>query len=336
MLVVQMQSRSFGDGKLSWRLPGQTNFPAAQSVPFTVIHDDTLRTYTIPFNPGGAVAQLRLQLSSDVSDTEIASIQLLNSGNAVLRTWVWPDLDDDGDGHSNSREVLENRDPESAGDLAFEFDTDGDYEGWSAANNITGPGVSYGTLNGTSTTGDPQLLNSAFNFSANAVPKLALRLKSTAAGGIQFYFATTATNSFSSAQLVTVSYTNPPNWQTLVYNLATNPAWVGKTVTRLRFDPATVANANFAIDWIRASDGSLNDRLNFGLGGPATGTNLPLQFYGGAGITYQLESATNLAAGPWSQLTTFGPLEISGQQYYNYNPATNAASQRFFRVKSQP
>jgi hypothetical protein len=163
-----------------------------------------------------------------------------------------------------------------------------------------------------------------------------LRLRSTAAGGIQFYFATTATNAFGPAQLLQVSYTNPPNWQTLVYNLATNPAWAGKTVTKMRFDPASVANADFDIDWIRASDGSLNDRLNFKLASPVTSSNLQLHFYGGAGLTYQVESATNLATGPWDILNTFGPVAISGDQFYDYNLHTNFNDQRYFRVRVAP
>jgi hypothetical protein len=109
---------------------------------------------------------------------------------------------------------------------------------------------------------------------------------------------TSVTNAFSSAQLLQANYTDPPNWQTLVYTLATNPVWAGKIVTKMRFDPASVANADFDIDWIRASDGSLNDRLNFGLVSPASSTNLPMRFYGGAGLTYQLESATDLTATP--------------------------------------
>jgi arylsulfatase A-like enzyme len=332
-VILQMQARSFGDGKLFWRLPGQTGFPPAQSVTFPVIRDDTLRTNIILFNPGGPVAQLRLQPSADVNDDEIAAIQLLNASDLVLRTWLWPDPDDDGDGHSTSRELTENRDPEGAGDLAFEFDTDGDFEGWTAAANLTGAEVSYGTLNGTTTTGDPQLQNLGFNFSASAVPKLALRLRSTAAGGVQLYFASTATNVFSGAQLVTVSYTNPPNWQTLIYSLATNPAWAGKTITRLRFDPASVANADFDIDWIRSSDGRLNDRLNFALAAPSSSTNLHMRFYGGAGLTYHMESATNLPASAWSVLDIFGPLSISGEQCFDFNPGPDPAGRRFFRIR---
>jgi hypothetical protein len=328
-----MQARSDGVGKLFWRLPGQTNFPAAQSVTFQPIRDNVLRTVTIPFNPGGPVAQLRLQPSSDVEDNEIASIKLLNAADQVMRTWLWPDPDTDGDGHTDSRELSESRDPEGPGDLAFEFDGDGDFEGWTATSNITGAEVSGGTLNGTSVTGDPILQNTIFNFSASAVPDMALRLRSTAAGGIQFYFATSATNSFSAAQLVQLSYTNPPNWQTLVYHLSSHPAWAGKTVTKMRFDPASVANTDFDIDWIRASDGSLNDRLDFRLDPGSTSSNLQFSFYGGAGLTYRLESATNLPSATWSVLNTLGPLPMSGDQMLNFDPGTDPASQRFFRMR---
>ncbi|MGN6643042.1 MAG: hypothetical protein ACTHKU_08580, partial [Verrucomicrobiota bacterium] len=119
-----------------------------------------------------------------------------------------------------------------------------------------------------------------------------------------------------------------------VYNVGAHPGWTGKTVTKMRFDPASLANTDFAIDWIRASDGRLDDRLNFGFD-PATNPPVSLRFYGGAGLTYRVESSTNLVAGPWSVLDTLGPLPMSGWQ--TYPCATNdAAGQRFFRVRISP
>jgi hypothetical protein len=65
-------------------------------------------------------------------------------------------------------------------------------------------------------------------------------------------------------------------------------------------------------------------------------TNLQLNFYGAAGVTYHIESATNLPTGPWSILNTLGPLSISGAQLYDYNRAADPAAQRYFRVRVTP
>jgi hypothetical protein len=73
------------------------------------------------------------------------------------------------------------------------------------------------------------------------------------------YFATAATNSFNPNQLLTQTYSQPPQWQTLVYDLATHPGWSGQTVTKLRVDPASLTDVNFQLDWIRASDGDADN-----------------------------------------------------------------------------
>lgn len=252
-LVVQMLSRSFGDGRLFWRLPGQTNFAAGQSAPIAVIHDGTLRTYDIPFSPGGPVEQLRLQPASDASETEIAYIQLQDAAGNVLKDWSWQDSD--GDGRGDGIEPSEGRSPNDPSDFGFEWQTDGDFEGWVIGNNITNGAVMNGTLQGTAVTGDPQLSISDITLPADSVPSLAIRLKSSASGSLQLYFATAATNTFSSAQLLTKTYTNKPAWQTIVFNLAAQSGWNGQTVTKLRIDPISAAGATFALDWVRASDG---------------------------------------------------------------------------------
>ena len=252
-LVVQMQSRSFGDGRLFWRLPGQTNFTSDRSASFPVIHDNTLRTYEIPFSPGGPVEQLRLQPTSDASETEIAYIQLRDAAGTVLKDWSWQDSDSDGCGDGAERS--EGRDPENPGDFGFEWEMISDFEGWVIGNNITNGAVLNGTLQGTAVTSDPQLSISGISLPADSVPSLAIRLKSSASGGLQLYFATAATNTFSAAQLLSKTYTNKPAWQTMVFNLAAQSGWSGQTVTKLRIDPISSAGATFALDWVRASDG---------------------------------------------------------------------------------
>lgn len=169
------------------------------------------------------------------------------------------DRDSDGDTRDDGTELGEGRNPYSADDLAFEWERNGDFEGWVVGNNIAGGSVADGTLGGTATTGDPQLKLSGLGIPADRVPSLALRMKSSANGTVQLFFATDATNTFSSAQLLARNYTGAPNWQTLVFDLSAHPGWNGKTVSQLRIDPISIANAQFQLDWIRASDGDADN-----------------------------------------------------------------------------
>jgi arylsulfatase A-like enzyme len=251
---LRMTSRSAGDGKISWRLPGQPDFPPGQSTAFTVIHDNTEHTYTIPITPGAPIQALSIQPCSDAADSAIRRIDLLDASGTVLKAWSWADTD--GDGKLDGDEEALSRNPASATDLAFEFENTGDFEGWTAANHISGGEISGGVFRGTATTSDPIFQNLAFSFPATAAPKLAVRLKAAANSGVQFYFATQAFPSFV-GQFVSQSYTGSGAWQTLVFNMPSHANYSG-TVKNLRLDPIGTATS-FEIDWIRASDGDADD-----------------------------------------------------------------------------
>jgi arylsulfatase A-like enzyme len=251
---IHMASRSFGNGRVSWRLPGQTGFPAGQSSDFTVVHDDTRRAYDIPIPPGAPIEALAIQPGSDASQSDIHGIDLRDAAGKLIKSWSW--IDTDGDGKFDGDEQTLGRNPGSSADMAFEFGQDGDFEGWTAAKNITAGEVSAGSLRGTATNGDPQLQHTGFDFPASGAPAITVRLKAAENASVQLYFATSTFPSYT-GQFLSQSYTGAGAWQSLVFNLASHASYTGN-LNSLRLDPIGKATA-FEIDWIRASDGDAED-----------------------------------------------------------------------------
>jgi arylsulfatase A len=193
--------------------------------------------------PASAAARVRLA----------AVLAQLNPGANILDT--------DGDGALDGDEVPLGRNPANASDLGFEFnDADGGVDGWSTTKNVTNINVLNGTLQGKTTTVDPNLTHKSLLFNSNEVPKIAVKLKATATGTVQLFWSyktSTGSTGFTASQRLDADYTTANVWQTLVFTLSNNANWNGKTITDLRLDPIMAANADFQIDWIRALTGTM-------------------------------------------------------------------------------
>lgn len=170
------------------------------------------------------------------------------------------DLDSDGDWSSDAAESAAARLPYDAADLAFLFSANGDFEGWTESANIAGISVAGGILSGTSTSNDPIIINDAFHFPAGAFPDLLVRFKASASSTVQLFFATSVADSFSGSRKINASYTSPGQWQLIRFPVSTHVEWTD-FITRLRLDPVTASGRLFEIDWIRASDGDLDNDL---------------------------------------------------------------------------
>ncbi|MCF7817034.1 MAG: thrombospondin type 3 repeat-containing protein [Kiritimatiellales bacterium] len=172
---------------------------------------------------------------------------------------LYPAGDTDGDGTDDVDEVIAGRDARDAGDLAFHFNTDGDAEGWALPDQLTSIAVTGGVYTAVSTGNDPKLQrNSGFSFDTREVPGFLVRMKSDQPGRVDLFFGN-ATANYAGTRLLTANLLETNVWQHL-YLSATNVAeWGNFTVTKIRFDPTTLSNATFAIDWIRATDGDLDD-----------------------------------------------------------------------------
>lgn len=253
---VRMLSRSFGPGAVWWRRPGDAEFSAERSASFSITHDGVLRTHDIPFNPGGPVADILFQPSSDVLTSEISFIELIDSGGGQLGIWSWEDSD--GDGTPDGDEGLVGRDPNSAADLAFEFAKENDREEWSSlrVDNVT---VSNSAIAGLTQDTDGQLVRTGLGFSADIMNRVLIRMRASTNGLVQFFWGTSTADLFAAERRLDLSYAGTGQWQIITADVGGHAQWDGQTITRLRVDPIAAANATFHVDWIRATDGDRDD-----------------------------------------------------------------------------
>jgi hypothetical protein len=163
--------------------------------------------------------------------------------------------DTDGDGMSNLDEPVWGRNPTNAADLAFEFGIPGYLERWTPSN-LQAYFVTNGFLTGRSTNSQGQFNFTDFNFSAGKIDNVIVRLKSPVATGLTFRWGNTVSNVFAQSRTITVAYTSNA-WQTVVIPMKGVAEWDGRTITRMRLNPANTL-ADFQVDWIRGSAGDLD------------------------------------------------------------------------------
>jgi serralysin len=173
-----------------------------------------------------------------------------SSSSPQAYTLEMTDPDSDGDGATDSREYAIGRDPADPADLAFGFNTDGDFEGWTSSANVSSKTIVGGLLSGTASAGDPQIWRTGFGFDATLVPRLVLRIRSSVTGPCELYWGRIGADSFASPRVSTVNVTQANTWQTLVFPLSSHAGWDGQTITRLRVDPPGGTGATFSIDFL--------------------------------------------------------------------------------------
>ncbi len=188
----------------------------------------------------------------------------IQRSNYVYISWtetgiVMPKIDSDGDGTSDGDEAGQERDPFTEKDLAHLFSTNGDPEEWSV--NETSGSVSDGLFCGTSTTGDPKIIKTDYNFHHGAVPYIMVRFKADETRPIQIFWERDIDTGFSGTRVLSQTYNGNGEWQTIIFDMNSHALWSNR-ITALRIDPLNAANKDFKIDWIVASDGN-NDNDQF-------------------------------------------------------------------------
>ena len=284
---------------------------------------------------GGSNSNRNVTLTPAFTQTGATTIAIVVSDGTFSTTnsfnyTVLAGPDTDGDGMADGTEVLLGRNPNSAADLGFEFNTDGNFDGWGAFTHITNQIVSGGSLSGTSTNGDPYFSRSGFNFSGNAVSNIVVKIMLPSPNTVQFYWGIAGANVFSAARVLNEAYTATNAWQLVTFPLAALTNWQGQTVTSLRIDPGTVANQTFAIDWVRAM-GSDPNVLNVSSAKITSGI-FSMSINGQAGLTYVVQTSTNLTT--WLPVWT-NNLPTPPFLFAETNVTANF-SRRFYRVVLAP
>ena len=162
------------------------------------------------------------------------------------------DLDSDGDGMSDAAEQLAGRDPYDASDMAFHFNTNGDFEGWTNLNNITDAAVTNGALCGVTVSADPIVYIDTLDMDSAGFESVFLRLKSDQTGWCQLYWKVGTVYYFLARY-----YSTTGEWSVLDFDVGSSTNWQGN-IHYLRVDPLSASGAEFQIDWILASNGDFD------------------------------------------------------------------------------
>ena len=169
------------------------------------------------------------------------------------------DPDSDGDGMEDGPEYYSGRSAWSAADLAFNFDSAGDYQGWEPSN-ISGLLVTNGVLKGTASTGDPQVTKTGLYFAGNTVTNIAVRVKSSATGVVELFWKRVGADTYDATlRKISLNYTTPNAFQVLKFNVGIKPEWAGDIITQLRIDPISTNGGTFEMDFVRHGDADLDD-----------------------------------------------------------------------------
>lgn len=134
---------------------------------------------------------------------------------------------------------------------AWEFDKDGDTEGWSTQNQLSPLQVSKGHLDTQSLGNDPYMVSSKFAVDAQSSYTVTINMKvSASVEGIgQLFFITDSDGNYDEAKSLRFPIKADGEFHTYVLDMSQVPGWKG-IITQIRLDP-TDTQAAVEIDYIR-------------------------------------------------------------------------------------
>jgi len=130
----------------------------------------------------------------------------------------------------------------------WEFNTDGDAEGWTSNGQVAELAVRGGSLAGRSTGRDPTLSVGGMQVEADQLHRLRFRFRADKPGQVQIFWATTLTK-MSGQTVINIATPGDNAWHDYDVDLAKHRNWRG-VITDLRFDPTGAGGVSFALDSI--------------------------------------------------------------------------------------
>ena len=213
----------------------------------------TTNSFTIMGTPGNWAGNSSLTVGPFTVKSSIGGAAGVNAGTDVGVPWD-VDLAKSLSG-TIQRALYWNGVPANT---VWSFNTDGDFEGWSGWNQITGQTVSGGALHLTVTGSDPFFVRSGLNINGARNPYVYVNVRNaTAANRGQVFWITSADPNWDEPKKVDFTITtNSSAFQTYELNMSGYSNWIGQTITGLRVDPidsGSVTSGLVDIDFIAVS-----------------------------------------------------------------------------------
>lgn len=135
------------------------------------------------------------------------------------------------------------------GGVAWEFDVDGNRQGWGRTHSISALMVSGGTLQCRVVGEDPWFSSPSFSVDAADNPIVLIRMKVDAPGGCQIYWDTQAESTMDEQKVRVFQTGAAGEWELYALNMSGHPKWVG-VIREIRIDPPDWAG-KVEVDFVR-------------------------------------------------------------------------------------
>lgn len=131
---------------------------------------------------------------------------------------------------------------------SWEFNADGDTEGWDVWNQLDPLQIRNGSLITKSTGNDPYMASPRIYIGATDFPRIEIRMKISAGNTADLYFITGSESIYDESKVLHFPIISDGQFHIYSLNMSTVKTWSGE-ITQIRFDP-TNSQADIEIDYI--------------------------------------------------------------------------------------
>lgn len=145
--------------------------------------------------------------------------------------------------------------PKPVEEIAFDFDSDDDIEGWGTLNSLVQPTVRGGILELTFSGADPYLSRAALRIEPDRYSTVRVRMKLPPCNAVgQLFWTTSDSPLFADDKHVAFPVEPDGAWHEYEIPVGDHQMWRGRQIRAIRLDPTTggaAAGSTVQIDWIR-------------------------------------------------------------------------------------
>jgi len=133
--------------------------------------------------------------------------------------------------------------------FSWDFNQDGNFEGWEVQNQLDPIQTSNGNLVTKSTGNDPFMISPTINADAASLSHIEIRMKISAGNYAELYFMTNSEGTYDESKVLRFPITADGQFHTYIIDMTEATKWNG-VITQIRLDPV-VTQATIEIDYIR-------------------------------------------------------------------------------------